>query len=270
MYKVLNMNNGVYEEFSSLVDAKVFGINMIKLNFQSSELAPKTVKIDYNKSNKEDAEHASNMQLASDLYFKFFGIQRSCSYYYSIFDIVNNKSMGDTYYFSKFDENNILQEEVLVTIKDNIVIEISHKPNNDPLNRALTYDLVTKEPKFYYLFEYCTKYDYYTDEPLTTSYWGKYSPHFNVKAALENYPEIAQSIVTANGIKPYGHTVEYVKVTPTVVNVNYEQDKLDFIEYIKVNKFLTCINEAPDEYGYTITKVVDTDPWIDEIDFEWD
>ena len=270
MYKIFNMNNGGYEEISSLVDAKTSAMSMLKSNMQTNPLFPKYIKVDCNKRDQEAAEHAVNMQLASDLYFEFFGVQRSCVYYYSIFNLVNGMPMSDTYYFPKLDNNGVLQEEVLVKIKDHVVLEIYHKPDGDPLNRALTYDLITKEPKFYYLSEYSAKYDYYTNELLATSYYGKYSPDFDVKAALQNYPDIARSRVTANGARPYGYVVEYVKTTPMMINENYEQDKLDFIEYIKVNKFLTCINETSNENGYIITEVIDTDPWIDEIDFEWD
>jgi hypothetical protein len=267
MYKILNIKSGIYEDFSTIIEAKIDAINMIKLNIQPT---PKATKIDCNKRDQEAAEHAVNMQLASDLYFEFFGVQRSCVYYYSIFDLVNNRSMGDAYYFPRVDNDGVSQEEVLVKIKDNVVLEIYHKPNNTTLHKALTYDLITKEPKFYYLNNDCAKYDYYTNELLATSYEGGVSPDFDINAALRYHPEIEQSRIRVNGARPYGYIVEYIKTTPMTINENYEQDKLDFLEYLKASKYLSCIYESLDENGYIITEVIDTDPWIDEIDFEWD
>lgn len=240
MYKVFNMNTGLYEDQASLEDAIATHNQLV-----SDYVLPLLKEKIPSETQLWDGEK----QLAESFYQTFFGAYVPSKYDYTNFDIQNGQLKSRCFVF----EGNEIKW--LIKVNGALVLEVYELCSDEPNQMSITYDLNTKQPVFKYFFEngVFVKKDFYTNEVLATTVTGPLPSEY--QALLDNYPDI-KDLVTLHGQRSYGYVVEYVEPMVMVDNPNVEVERAELVAEGK--RRANIIFEAPNEQGLITTQIIDT------------
>lgn len=235
MYKIFNQFTGVHETVLTLNSAKV------RFNELLGEIIGLSIKHNDAHLPNTSQPWATEVSVAENSYFSFFGDRLAGKYYYTIFDVTHGTQVARNFYFI-----NDAGDDTLVKVSGLDTLEIYHRLVNS--GKSISYDIQTKQPLFYYTNDSLTKYDYNTDAVLSVTTLGTDTIPIEILRMLDNYPQITNIFTHAQ--KDYGYIVEYVEPSLTEpININ------------TLRKLVSVVYETYTLEGLMGTEIIDTSTW---------